>query len=93
MLVEFDGTGIGVSGMPLSATHVNTGWVGKQVHLAGFGSGGPLLLLDDAGWPSVLGVLSRGSSGCLGLDVYTLTSALTPWLSEQPTAETCGALP
>jgi hypothetical protein len=44
-------------------------------------SGGPLLGVDDAGRLGLLGVLSRGSASCVGVDVYVRASALAPWLA------------
>jgi len=45
-------------------------------------SGGPLLGFDTEGRLGVLGVLSRGSSDCRGVDVYVRSSALRPWLAQ-----------
>ena len=42
-------------------------------------SGGPLIGADDAGHIGVLGVLSRGSRNCQGVDVYIRASALRSW--------------
>jgi secreted trypsin-like serine protease len=45
-------------------------------------SGGPLLGFDADGRLGVLGVLSRGSRDCRGVDVYVRSSALRPWLAQ-----------
>ena len=45
-------------------------------------SGGPLLGFGTDGRLGVLGVLSRGSSDCRGVDVYVRSSALRPWLAQ-----------
>jgi hypothetical protein len=45
-------------------------------------SGGPLVGLDDQGRPGVLGILSRGSQSCLGVDVYVAMRSLRPWLEQ-----------
>jgi hypothetical protein len=45
-------------------------------------SGGPLLGFDADGRLGVLGVLSRGSRDCRGVDVYVRSSALRPWFAQ-----------
>lgn len=51
-------------------------------------SGGPLLLLDDEGWPRLVGVLSRGGSDCVGSDIFVRADAHLSWIEK-----TVGALP
>jgi hypothetical protein len=45
-------------------------------------SGGPLLVRDDRGAVSVLGVLSVGEPSCLGLDYYVRVDTLRSWIEE-----------
>jgi len=45
-------------------------------------SGGPLLAQDAAGKVFVAGVLSQGSSSCLGTDRYVRTSALATFIAD-----------
>jgi hypothetical protein len=60
-------------------------------------SGGPLLVRDESGAIRVVGLLTRGSSNCLGSDEYVRLSAAAAWL--QPalppgplSPATCGSL-
>jgi len=61
-------------------------------------SGGPLLApaSDPAAEPIlILGVLSRGSTSCVGVDRYLRVDALVPWIEatrEQAGANPCGGL-
>jgi hypothetical protein len=51
-------------------------------------SGGPLIVRDNTGAPSVLGLLSEGSEACDQTDVYLRTDLLRSWI-----AQTTGPLP
>jgi hypothetical protein len=60
-------------------------------------SGGPLLVRSGAGTVSVAGILSAGSSTCLGKDDYVTVAPAASWLASvvgsQPAPSTsCGAL-
>jgi hypothetical protein len=59
-------------------------------------SGGPLLARDLTGAPTVLGVLARGASSCVGEDVYVRADragALIPRGADPPRSRDCGDLP
>ena len=58
-------------------------------------SGGPLLIRDDSGVPRAVGVLSKGSSNCMGQDHYVSLLSLRDWIpteDDPPSADTmaCG---
>jgi hypothetical protein len=50
-------------------------------------SGGPLIIRDDTGAPSAIGLLSNGSAGCNQTDAYLRTDILASWV-----LQTIGAL-
>ncbi len=58
-------------------------------------SGGPLLAVSPGAPPALLGVLSRGSSDCIGVDRYERADSLRPWIAEtvdEARVNPCGAL-
>lgn len=78
--------------------------VGDMLKVEGLGasgacdgdSGGPLLRRLETGAVGVIGVLARGSQSCTGVDVYTPTSRIDAWLTQNVGAKTastrCGTL-
>jgi hypothetical protein len=61
-------------------------------------SGGPLLVRDEQGHARVAGLLSAGSAGCNGHDLYTRVDLVSDWLTGMLSAaanldpEPCGGL-
>jgi len=63
----------------IDATTVTVDSIGGSGDCIG-DSGSPLLIRDDAGITSSLGLLWKGSQSCDGHDVYLRLDALTDWL-------------
>jgi hypothetical protein len=93
MLVQISGFGLngaGTTGERAFRVEAVAELTGEHVVLDGGGrggachgdSGGPLLVRAGDGRPAVLGVLSSGSSTCVGRDRYTRVDGLAAWIEE-----------
>ena len=71
-----------VSVIDVTATEIWVSGAGKSGSCGG-DSGGPLLVHDAAGQSRILGTLDRGSSDCMGVDVYTRVDVFSRWMLEE----------
>ena len=60
-------------------------------------SGGPMIVRDDTGAPTVLGLLSNGSAACNQTDEYLRSDVLVDWVTQtvgatQPDDGSCGGI-